>query len=299
MENQINAFIKFLTENNYQNTLVVFKNELRTDEKPSFREMPRFDPTSFLPDNEFDKPSERQIDLNMFEKKEDEEMDEGFDGSFNNSFGMEQKVDNEPQPFGSFEEIPDQKPKQEDDNEPQPFGAFEEIPGLESKREDNDRSQPFGSFEEIPDQKPKQEDDNEEFKDEPFFESKRVIQEEVENPLSENEQDKFSFCDDKSDPFNDSFGNEDNINKDDILVQNSTRENGFNNEVSQTALHNFHNQPDDSQNPFSEVQQEFAMGFNSIIPPKTQIMVPSYVDNGKINSYSKVFGGGDRVPEAG
>lgn len=245
MEDQINKFIKFLTENNYQNTLVVFKNELRTDEKPSFREMPRFDPTSLLPDDEVDKPSERQIDIDMFAKKESDEIDQGFDGSFNKSFGMEQK--------------------------------------------ENDDLDPFGSFEESPDFKPKQEDNNEEIKDEPFFESKRVVPEEVDNPLSENEADKFSFCEENSDPFNDSFGNGDG-NKVGLL-QDSTRENGFNNEISRTAVNNFNNETNVSQNPFSEVQQEFTMGFNSIIPPKQQIMVPSYVDNGELNSYNKVLCG--------
>jgi hypothetical protein len=286
MENQINTFIKFLTENNYPNTLVVFQNELRTDEKPSLREMPRFDPTSFLPDDERDKPSERQIDLNMFAKKEDEEADRDSDASFNNSFGMEMKEDDEPNPFGSFEDISDPKTKQEVNNE-----AFEEFPGLNTKLEDEN-----GAFGEVSDPNTMQEDNNEAFKEEPFFESKRVIQEEVDNPLSENEPDKFSFCDDNSDPFDASFGNEDNINKEDILVQDSTRDNGFNNEISRTAVNNFHNQTHHSQNPFSEVQQEFEMGFNSIIPQKTHIMVPSFVDNGKLNSYNKILSSRDRVP---
>ena len=255
MEDKVNAFIKFLTENNYQNTLVVFQNELRTDEKPSFREMPRFDPTSLLPDDETDKPSERKIDIGMFDKKETDNADQGFEGSFNNSFGMEQKQDRDPDPFGSFEESPDFKPKKEDDNG--------------------------------------------DLKDEPFFESKRVVEQEIDNPLSENEPDKFSFCEDSSEPFNDSFGEDDNTNRQEPLVQDSTRENGFNYETSQTTLNNFNNQTNVSQNPFSEVQQEFQMGFNSIIPPKTKIMVPSYVDNGKLKSNNKVLGSRDRVPQAG
>ena len=100
-----------------------------------------------------------------------------------------------------------------------------------------------------------------------FLQHSKVMEEDnIFTPLKEEEA-NFSFCNEEENIFTPSLSNNE------LLEQ-----------VSQKAIKNFR-----SQNVISEVTPENMFCFNSMIPSKEELFVPSFMDDGKLRSFNRLL----------